>query len=115
MATAKPAGSMWRISRLTIALIVGAALLLGYWLYGAPMTRTAEAGVGYAAKGACSCRYVADRSLSSCKGDFVDGMALVMLSEDEEAQSVTARIPLIASDTATFSKGAGCQLQSLRD
>ena len=37
-------------------------------------------------------------------------MRLVMLSEDAEARSVTARVPLIASQTARWRPGQGCAL-----
>ena len=36
---------------------------------------------------------------------------MVMLSADEEAKSVTASIPLVKSDTATYREGYGCVLQ----
>ena len=36
-------------------------------------------------------------------------------SEDAEAKSVTASIPLIASDTATYREGYGCLLQEWQD
>lgn len=113
MATAKPSGFKQPVSRLFIGAVIVAILLLGYWAYGAPLVKTAEAGVGYAAKGACSCRFLAGRSMDDCREDKIDGMALIFLSENADAKSVTARVPLVASDTAIFRKGAGCQLQSL--
>ena len=115
MATAKLTGKARQVSRLLVALVVAAILLLGYWAYGAPLVKTAEAGVAYGAKGACSCRFLAGRDLSSCKSDFLDGMGMVMLSEDEADMSVTARVPLVASDTATYREGYGCVLESQAD
>ena len=38
-------------------------------------------------------------------------MEVVFLSEDAEAKSVTARVPLIASATATYREGFGCLLE----
>jgi len=38
-------------------------------------------------------------------------MALVILSEDSAAKSVTARFPLLATQTATFRPGEGCVLE----
>ncbi len=38
-------------------------------------------------------------------------MELVSLSEDAEARSVTARMLILASDTAAYREGYGCVLQ----
>ena len=64
---------------------------------------------------ACSCSYVGGRDLSDCKKDFEPGMALVMVSEDEDARSVTARFPFLSSQTATYREGAGCVLEPWED
>jgi hypothetical protein len=39
------------------------------------------------------------------------GMGAVFLSEDAERKSVTARVPVMASATATYRKGWGCVLE----
>jgi hypothetical protein len=65
----------------------------------------------YSARVACSCRYVAGRPLGDCAKDKLAGMEAVTLVEDEEAKSVTARFPLVASATATYRKGYGCVLE----
>ena len=70
-----------------------------------------EAGTSYGAKNACSCRFVAGRELSDCEKDFLPGMEAVFLSEDESERSVTAYIPLVASNTATWREGFGCMLE----
>lgn len=70
-----------------------------------------EVGTAYAARVACSCRFVAGRSLESCEGDKVSGMELVSLSDDVEARSVTATFPLVTSTTATYREGYGCVLE----
>ena len=59
----------------------------------------------------CACRYIGGRSLEVCRKDFVPGMALVTLSEDAKARTVTARFPLLSSQTAHFREGEGCLLQ----
>ena len=38
-------------------------------------------------------------------------MELISLSENAAAKSVTASIPFVASDTASFREGYGCVLQ----
>jgi len=96
---------MW----LGLALIV---LLIG-WFW-APLHAYARAGAAYGARVACSCRYVGGRSLSDCRKDFEPGMELIMLSEDGAAKSVTARFPLIASETATYRPLFGCRLEPWR-
>jgi hypothetical protein len=71
----------------------------------------AMTGTAYGAHVGCSCRHVGGRSLEDCEKDFEPGMELVSLSEDEEENSVTASIPLIASQTATYREGQGCVLE----
>ena len=91
--------------------LLGAAWLA--WCDG--LRKTGATGSAYAARVACSCRFVAGRSLDDCAKDKLDGMELISLSEDAEAKSVTASIPLIASDTATYREGYGCLLQEWQD
>ncbi len=89
-----------------------AALLVWFWT---PISGYADAGASYGARVACSCRYIGGRSLGDCRKDFEPGMGLVMLSEDTAAKSVTARFPLLASQTATFRDGPGCVLEPWDD
>jgi hypothetical protein len=74
----------------------------------------ADLGTAYGARLACACRYVAGRPLGDCRDDFEPGMGLVMLSEDAATKTVTARVPLLARDSATFRDGWGCQLEKWR-
>ena len=93
-------------------IVVAVALLAAAWLaWGEGVRRTAEAGTAYAARVGCSCRFVAGRSLEDCGKDTLEGMELVMLSENETNRSVTASIPFVASDTATYREGYGCVLR----
>lgn len=94
-----------------MALVLAGAAGLA-WHYRAPAQGYAKVSAAYAARVACSCRFVAGRSLEDCEKDKLEGMELVTLVEDEEAQSVTARFPLLASDTATLREGYGCVLQT---
>ena len=88
-----------------------AVLVAYFW---APLNGYARAGTAYGARVACSCRYLGGRGLSDCRKDFEPGMDLIMLSEDAPAKSVTARFPLITSETATYHPGLGCQLEPWR-
>lgn len=93
-------------------LLVLALLLAGAGAYYGPGLRDqAVAGTAYGARVACSCRFVGGRGLEDCRKDFEPGMAMVSLSEDAEAKSVTASVPLLASQTATFREGYGCVLE----
>lgn len=93
------------------ALLVGG----GVWAFGGAIGGNAEAGTAYMARVACSCRFVAGRSLEDCAKDKLDGMALITLVDDEEAKSVTARFPLVAANTATYRQGYGCVLEPWED
>ena len=110
MATAKnrttPRRRIWPSVALALIVLGGA---LG-WYYRDPITGYTTAGTAYGARTACSCRYVAGREIGDCKKDFEPGMALVFLSDDEEAKAVTARVPLLASATARYREGFGCVL-----
>lgn len=108
MATVNPARPR-RSRRLLWLVPLGlAAALAWFWQ---PLHGYARVGAAYGARVACSCRFEGGRSLSDCRKDFEPGMELITLSEDSQAKSVTARFPLLASDTATYREGEGCRLQ----
>jgi hypothetical protein len=92
---------------LSAALLVAAVLAA---LYARPAARYLDTGTAYAARVACSCHYVAGRELSDCAKDRLAGMELVRLSADDATQSVTASVPLLASDRAAYREGYGCVL-----
>lgn len=73
-----------------------------------------ELGVGYAARVACACRYLGNRSLQSCYADFEPGMELIRLADDARAKAVTASVPLLTRRTARFDPVLGCQPDSPR-
>jgi hypothetical protein len=90
---------------LWLALIVALAALAWFW---GPLTAQAQAGAAYGARIGCSCHFVGSRPLDQCRDDFMPGMGLVTLSQDDEEQSVTARVFPIASETVRYRKGQGC-------
>lgn len=98
-----------------LALLLATGALLAWIQWGGELRRTGVAGTAYGARVACSCRYVAGRSLEDCAKDKLEGMELVRLSADNDAKSVTASIPLIASDTARYREGYGCMLEAWED
>ena len=102
----------WPRRALLIVLLAAAIALVWNWQ---PISANAQVGAAYGARVACACRYIGGRDLESCRADFVEGMDFVSLSEDEEERSVTASVPLLASDTAVWHEGEGCRLQNWRD
>jgi len=99
-----------RLGVWSLLLVVG-SIAAAALLYREPIRGYAEVGTSYAARVACSCRFVAGRSLKDCAKDKLGGMELVTLVDDEEAKSVTARFPLVADNTATYREGYGCVLE----
>lgn len=102
----RPGRRRWRWLLAGLALVVAAAAF--FWT---PLSGYAGVGAAYGARVACSCRFAGGRSLDDCKKDFEPGMELVTLSENRAAKSVTARFPLLASETATYREGWGCVLE----
>lgn len=94
--------------------LVGSLSALWFSSVGARLRGEAGAGAAYGARVACSCRFVAGRSMANCAKDKLAGMGLIRLTDDEEARSVTATVPLVASETATLREGHGCVLESWR-
>lgn len=92
-------------------LLALAGLLAWFWF---PLNSFAMTGAAYGARVACSCHYLGGRSLDDCRKDFEPGMELIVLSADREAKSVTARFPLLATQTATYYEGQGCRLEPWR-
>ncbi|MCC6828215.1 MAG: hypothetical protein IT550_08305 [Novosphingobium sp.] len=103
-----------RILRL-LAIAVVLVGAVGYF-YRAPISGYLSAGTAYGARIGCSCHYVAGRPIGDCSRDLSEpGLGLVMLSADDETKSVTARVPLLASQTAQYRKGWGCVLEPWDD
>lgn len=102
-----------RPRRLTVRLAaIGlAAIVAAGWFYWVPVRGYALTGASYGARVACSCRFVGGRPLNDCRKDLERNTRWFTLSEDVEARSVTARLPLLASQTASYREGWGCQLE----
>lgn len=106
----RSSGGFARLFAWSLVLVVGAAML-GAVVYRETITGYADVSAAYSARVACSCRFVAGRSLEDCEKDKLGGMELVTLADDAEAKSVTARFPLVTSHTATHREGYGCVLE----
>lgn len=111
MATAKrtPSGRrrIWPQALVALAVLVAGAA----WFYREPIDGYTTTGTAFGARTACSCRYIAGRTLEDCEKDFEPGMEMVFLSDDSETKSVTARVPLLATATATYRHDFGCVLE----
>lgn len=98
------------------AAVIGVVLVAALgWFYRAPLYGYAETGAAVGARIACSCRYIAGRSLKDCKKDFEPKMEAVFLSDDPATRSVTGYVPLVARETARYRKGYGCVLDPWRE
>lgn len=114
----KAAGSKGvSLSRIVLIIVLLTAVLVAAlaWFYRAPIQGYAGVSTSYAARVACSCRFVAGRDLEDCAKDKLAGMELVSLSENPDNQSVTASIPFVDSITATNREGYGCVLENWQD
>lgn len=115
MATAKRAEMQhrqpvrWGRNLTLLVLVVAMALTAWFWTR---MRVTAQARASYAAQTGCLCRYTAARSLASCQGDASVKQSWVGLHEDASAHSLTASVPLLATQTARWSPEGGCVLDA---
>ncbi|HEX2792914.1 MAG TPA: hypothetical protein VHN58_00650 [Croceicoccus sp.] len=109
----QPSRNSFQPGRRKSAIALGVVALVGVSLFWGwePLTMQAAAGTAFGARVGCSCHFVGGRATGDCEKDFVDGMALVSLSADDDAKTVTASVPLIASTTATYRDGWGCVLE----
>lgn len=98
-----------RLPRLLLALVALTAVLT--FAFREPISGYAGLTAAYGARVGCSCHYVAGRPIGDCSNDLEPGMRLVLISADDEAGSVTATIPFLASETATWRRGWGCVLE----
>jgi len=112
MATAKPniSGSPRRGKGRLILWggLLAVALLAWFWK---PLHSHARAAAAESARLVCPCRFVAGRGMDSCRRDIPGGIGPVFLSEDTEEKGVTALVPLLSSQTATYREGLGCVLE----
>ncbi|MCL9983649.1 MAG: hypothetical protein NBV60_10890 [Erythrobacter sp.] len=101
----RPRYGLWLLA--LIAFVAGGAA----WAFREPIGGYGSIASAYSARVACSCRFVAGRSLEDCAKDKLAGMEAVTLVDDVQAKSVTARFPLVAEATATYREGYGCVLE----
>lgn len=109
--------SRWRRNLVLLVLIVAGAWLGWAWQ---GLREKALVGASYGARIGCVCRVVSQRSLASCQGDIdvagLTGVAgMVTLSEDIDQGTISASVPLLARQTASYRDGRGCLLEPWQD
>jgi hypothetical protein len=102
----------WGRNLTLLALVVAIALTAWSWTR---MRATALTRSATAAQTGCLCRYTAGRSLASCQADPAVKQTWVGLHDDATTRSLTASVPLLASQTARWSQDAGCVLDEWKD
>lgn len=112
--TAKtPAGQPRKPGRWKLWLGIAALLLIGFVIWQYPSWKAqAEVGSAYAARIACSCRFVQGRELGSCLTDFDPGTEMVSVEEIAGEQRIRASVPILASRTARYAGATGCVLEA---
>ncbi|MEO1405079.1 MAG: hypothetical protein AAFV54_01135 [Pseudomonadota bacterium] len=104
-----------KFSRLVLiilaVLVLGGAALWQFFLKG--QLAYADIASAYVAKQTCSCRFIAERELDSCLGDFTQDVSILDVSEGSSAgfETITASALGIVSATAVHQAGTGCVLQ----
>ncbi|WP_300391399.1 hypothetical protein [Henriciella sp.] len=88
-------------------LAVSGALFWQIWLK--EQVAYAKVATAYGAKMVCSCRFVAEREMSSCMEDFTEDLSAVSFSEGED-KIRTSVLGGVVSAEARYENGLGCTL-----
>ncbi len=107
---APPAAGRWRRWLWLPVILLAIAIAVWAGLKFTTPGKRAELGAGYAAHVICSCRYVGNRDMASCRTDMEPGTEIVTVTDDPERRAVTASVPLLSSRTATYDPEYGCAL-----
>jgi hypothetical protein len=92
----------------SIALVVAWVLLVGGALVWQQLRERSEVGAGYVAKELCSCVFVGERTLDSCRPDLPPEMERVQA--ELGADRVRAFVPYLAERIARHEPPFGCVL-----
>jgi len=88
-------------------LAIAGACLWQFWLK--DQVEAAKIGTAFAAQQVCSCRFVAERDMASCKGDFVRDVSPFTFIEDDTTITVSVLGGQIAN-SSTYQEGLGCMV-----
>lgn len=97
----------WRlIIAIAVLVLLGAGGAYGYRLAG-----QADVAAAAMAKVACSCVFVDNRSLESCRADDPPGFEQVVVDVDQSTKTATGRLLGFVARRATYSPQYGCTLE----
>lgn len=96
----------WRL----IAAIAALVLLGAGGAYGYRLAGQADVAAAAIAKVTCSCVFVDNRSLDSCRADDPPGFEGVVVDIDETAKTATGRLLGFVARRATYTPLYGCAL-----
>lgn len=97
----------------TIRWLLGIFLIIALvkgWEVFAQQKRRAILATGYMARVTCACYFNGKRSLKSCAEDGEPGTEIVQISINSQDNTITARVPLLATRQATHTPSLGCVL-----
>lgn len=90
-------------------LVVVLVLLLGIGVWGGRDTlATARIGTTYVAKQTCSCLFVAERPLDSCRTDYDDEAVRSLDVVTSDSSVTVSALGGLISSRAEFEQGYGC-------
>ena len=96
---------LWVLAALALAGLVA------FWVFVRPLLQFAPLATAYGAKKACSCVFVAERSLEACKSDFTEDVSVARFIQEESAVRVEVDTPgRTHVERAEFTEGLGCAL-----
>ena len=90
-----------------VVLAIAGALVWQVWLK--DQVAYASTATAYGAKMVCSCRFVAEREMASCKRDFTEDISAVTFTEDDDVIRASVLGGMITSE-ARHEAGLGCTL-----
>jgi len=92
---------------LVISAVIVVLLGAGWQFYFKGQVAYARLATAYGAKQVCSCRYIGERPMKSCLGDFTADVSALTFSETP--YEITAKAPFgMAKARARYSPTLGC-------
>ena len=90
----------------TLGLLALGLVGLCLWASG-PILAEGRIGAAFVARTTCSCLFVADRSLASCRTDWPAGSEIIAVRQEENAVVASAAFGLVSA-RAVFEQDYGC-------
>ncbi len=94
---------------LGIVVIIGILAGAVWQFYLKNQMEYARIATAYGAKQVCSCRFIGEREMQSCRQDFTDNISALTITQHDE--TITATAPLgLAKGSARYTPELGCSL-----